>query len=272
MPNKEIDILAYNRAAWDKQSAAGESPWVQPVSAADVARARAGDWSIVLTPTIDVPANWFDPVLGKDGLARKEVLCLASGGGQQATILAAAGASVTSFDNSPEQLAKDAMVADRDTLDLVTEQGDMADLSRFEDESFDLIFHPVSNVFCADIEPVWRECYRVLRANGRLLTGFMNPSFFLFDHDAIERGGALEVRFALPFADVIHLSAVELDARIAAGEALEFSHSLDAQIGGQLAAGFRIEGFYEDRWNDDATPLNEYMPTSMATLAVKLAG
>ena len=55
----------------------------------------------------------------------------------------------------------------------------------------------------------------------------------------------------------------------ASGEGLEFSHSLDAQIGGQLAAGFRLEGFYEDRWDNEATPLNGYMPTSMATLAVK---
>ena len=43
----------------------------------------------------------------------------------------------------------------------------------------------------------------------------------------------------------------------------------DDEIGGQIAAGFAIEGFYEDRWDNEATPLNQYMPTSMATLAVK---
>jgi hypothetical protein len=30
-----------------------------------------------------------------------------------------------------------------------------------------------------------------------------------------------------------------------------------------------IAGFYEDRWDTQATPLNDYMPTSMATLAIK---
>ena len=263
MSDKDIDVLAYNRESWNQQSNTGESPWVQPVNAAEVARARAGDWSIILTPNIAVPAAWFD------GVADKDVLCLASGGGQQTPILAAAGGRVTSFDNSPVQLAKDRAVAERENLHIRLEQGDMADLSRFEDDSFDLIFHPVSNVFCEDIEPVWRECFRVLRARGRLLSGFMNPAYYLFDHEALERGEALTVRFRLPYADITDLTVEELDARMASSEGLEFSHSLDAQIGGQLAAGFRLEGFYEDRWDNEATPLNGYMPTSMATLAVK---
>jgi hypothetical protein len=46
---------------------------------------------------------------------------------------------------------------------------------------------------------------------------------------------------------------------------------LDSQIGGQIAAGFTIAGFYEDKWSDEAIILNKYMPTSMATLAVKPA-
>ncbi|TDJ36375.1 MAG: SAM-dependent methyltransferase, partial [Gammaproteobacteria bacterium] len=73
----------------------------------------------------------------------------------------------------------------------------------------------------------------------------------------------------LPYCDVEDLSPGSLRARIDRREALEFSHSLNDQIGGQLEAGFLIAGFYEDRWNIEATPLNEYMPTSMATLAIK---
>jgi hypothetical protein len=38
-------------------------------------------------------------------------------------------------------------VAERDSLALHTVRGDMADLSAFQAESFDLVFHPVSNVF-----------------------------------------------------------------------------------------------------------------------------
>jgi SAM-dependent methyltransferase len=228
-----------------------------------IAAARQGNWQVILTPNISVPRHWFGDLIGR------RVLCLASGGGQQAPVLAAAGARVTSFDNSDEQLAKDAAVAAREGLTLVTARGDMADLARFEDGSFDLVFHPVSNVFAPDPPTVWRECHRVLAGHGRLLAGFMNPDYYLFDHEDIESGGPLQVRFQLPYADIEHLRPERLAARIAAGEALEFSHSLDAQIGGQIAAGFVIAGFYEDRWNERATPLDRYLPTSMATLAVK---
>ena len=168
------DILLYNRRTWDRQVQRG-NPWTMPVSREAVARARNGDWSIVLTPTKPVPAEWFPPLVGLD------VLCLASGGGQQGPILAAAGANVTVFDNSPAQLAQDRLVADRDGLMIETVQGDMADLRVFPDARFDLIVHPVSNVFVPDVKPVWREAFRVLKPGGVLLSGFMNPVHYLFD-------------------------------------------------------------------------------------------
>jgi ubiquinone/menaquinone biosynthesis C-methylase UbiE len=76
----------------------------------------------------------------------------------------------------------------------------MADLSALASASFDLISHPVANVFVPNINVVWRECYRVLKPGGYLLAGFMNPWFFLFDHDAAERSGELVVTHSLPHA------------------------------------------------------------------------
>lgn len=260
---QHIDILKHNQVAWDNQSRQAESPWVQPVSPEEVADARRGNWQVILTPTKPVPGAWFD------GVINKTLLGLASGGGQQVPLFAAAGAQVTSFDNSPEQLAKDRFVAEREGLDIVYEQGDMADLSRFADETFDLIFHPVSNVFSEAILPVWRHCARVLKPGGRLLSGFMNPDFFMFNHDDIDKGGALQVSYPLPFSDLEQLSEAQIMKRQAQGEALEFSHSLQTQIGGQLDAGLMLAGFYEDRWDSAETPLNDFMPTSMATLAIK---
>lgn len=264
-----IDVIDYNRDAWNRQSTSGTSRWCEPVDLATISRARAGDWQVILTPNLPVPATWFGELGGR------RVLCLASGGGQQAPVLAAAGARVVSFDNSDEQLAKDSLVAEAvidarmAPLDLQIERGDMADLSRFDAGRFELIFHPVSNVFAPDVEAVWRECHRVLVPGGQLLAGFMNPAFYLFDHDDIEEGGALQVARRIPYSDLHDLSESRLAARRARHEALEFSHSLDTQIGGQLAAGFTIAGFYEDRWSDEASPLNAYMPTSMATLAIR---
>lgn len=258
-----MDVVRHNREAWNQESLSGESRWCEPVDAQTVVRAKQGDWEVILTPTIPVPAAWFGNLQGK------RVLCLASGGGQQAPILAAAGASVTSFDNSDEQLAKDRFVATREHLDLTTVQGDMADLSRFSDGEFDLVFHPVSNLFVPSVITVWQECYRVLAKPGRLLSGFMNPDFFLFDHDAIDAGQDLTVRFKLPYSDTEALSELQLQDKRSQGLALEFGHSWDDQLGGQLRAGFLIAGFFEDPWSTDATSLSAYMSSSMATLAVK---
>lgn len=258
-----MDLFEHNRQAWNRQSLSGTSRWCEPVDEATIAAARRGDWQVILTPNRPVPATWFGEIAGA------RVLCLASGGGQQAPVLAAAGADVISFDAADEQLARDAEVAAREGLTLRTVRGDMADLGCFEDARFDLIFHPISNVFVPDVTAVWRECHRVLGDGGRLLAGFMNPDYYLFDHEALERGAPPLATFELPFADVTDLDPERLRARVAAGVALEFSHSLDAQIGGQLAAGFVIAGFYEDRWDAAATPLDRYMATSMATLALR---
>jgi 2-polyprenyl-3-methyl-5-hydroxy-6-metoxy-1,4-benzoquinol methylase len=149
-----MDIFNYNRDAWNHQVAKGNR-WTVPVGPDEVAAARQGDWQIVLTPTQPVPRSWFPPLAGL------EVLCLASGGGQQGPILAAAGANVTVLDASPAQLEQDRRVADREGLELRTVQGDMADLL-FPADRFALIFHPCSNGFVPDVRPVWREACRVL--------------------------------------------------------------------------------------------------------------
>jgi SAM-dependent methyltransferase len=258
-----MDVIAHNRQSWNAQSRSGQSEWCRPVSREEVDRARKGDWNVILTPNKPVPKSWFG------ALDDADLLCLASGGGQQAPILAAAGARVTSFDLSDAQLALDAEVAQREGLPIETLQGDMADLSCFADESFDLIFHSVSNVFAPDPAKVWRECARVLRPGGRLLAGFMNPAFFLFDHEALDQGAQPIAVNALPYADIDHLNSPQVKALLARGEALEYSHSLEVQIGGQLAAGLVLTGLYEDDWSDEATPLNRLMPSSIATLAIK---
>lgn len=258
-----MDHLEHNRDAWNRESSAG-GEWSVPVSAQSVQAAIEGRWEVILTPLKAVPKHWFGELKGK------RVLCLASAGGQQAPILAAAGASVVSFDLSEEQLARDAEVAARDKLELQCVRGDMADLSQFPDDSFDLIFHAVSNVFVPDVEQVWRECFRVLKPKGALLAGYMNPSFFLFDHDESIRSGRLEVKYALPYAEPESLDEARKVEIEKGGRALEFSHSLTSQIGGQTKAGFLIVDLFEDHWTDEL-PYNLYSPSYIATLAMKPA-
>jgi SAM-dependent methyltransferase len=264
MNDEKMDLLAHNRLAWDKE-VERKNPWTIPVTAESVARARKGDWQILLTPTIPVPRDWFP-----ENMPGVKVLCLAGGGGQQGPILAAAGAQVTVFDNSPRQLDQDRLVARREGLEIETIQGDMADLSIFENGRFDLIVHPVSNVFVQDVRPVWREACRVLRPGGVLLAGFTNPVMYLFDFDLIEREKKLKVKYRIPYSDLVSLSEAEKQHYIEEHEPFEFGHTLDDQIGGQIAAGFVLTGFYEDRFPEGEDLLSDYMAVFIATRALKL--
>jgi SAM-dependent methyltransferase len=256
-----MDVRAYNRSAWNRQVEEG-NPWTLPVSPEVIAAARRGEWSLVLTPTKPVPRSWFP-----DDLHGKDVLCLASGGGQQGPVLAAAGANVTVFDNSPRQLEQDRKVARREGLEIRLVEGDMADLSAFPDESFDLIFHPVSNVFVPDVLPVWREAARVMRSGAALLAGFTNPVYYLFDMEAMDGNGPLVAKFRLPYSDLTSLDEKQRKKYMESGYPLEFGHTLEDQIGGQLAAGLLLAGFYEDIHPQAA--LSEYTPSFVATRAVK---
>lgn len=260
MPNP-IDPVAHNREAWDRQVELGNE-WTQPVGPDVVARARNGDWSVVLIGHEPVARDWFP-----DNLTSADLLCLASGGGQQGPVLAAARANVTVFDNSDAQLAQDRMVAEREGLAIQTSQGDMRDLSAFADASFDVVFHPVSNLFCPEILPVWRECYRVLRPGGSLLAGFMNPDIFIFDRESEDARGELIVRHALPYSDLTHLSEEERLRVNGATAPIEYSHTLTDQIGGQLAAGFILTNIVEAPHHAGLTA--KYMPGYIATRAIK---
>ena len=255
-----MNIRSYNREAWNKL-VEQKDRWTRPVSGAEIEQAREGMVSILLTPTKHVPPDWFPPLPGL------KVLCLASGGGQQGPILAAAGADVTVYDNSPRQLEQDRHVAEREGLELRTVEGDMADLSCFEDDSFEFIFHPASNCFAEDVTKVWAEAFRVLAPGGTLVAGMVNPVPFLFDRE-LEKSGVFQLKYGVPYSDAASLPPEELQALIEAGEPLVFAHSLEDQIGGQLAAGFRLIGFYEDDWGGEEA-IDQYCPSSFATRAEK---
>ena len=102
------------------------------------------------------------------------------------------------------------------------------------------------------------------------MTGFMNPVFFMIDHQIEQQEDDLRLKYALPFSDEKSLSKEDKADLLAAGQPFEYGHTLEQQIGGQIESGFVINGFYEDYWTDEATPLNKFTATTMATKAVKL--
>ncbi|TVZ25848.1 methyltransferase family protein [Gillisia sp. Hel_I_86] len=230
-----MDIAKHNKSAWDNY-VDKKDRWTIPVSEEELENAKNGNWSIVLTPKKTVPHNWFPSLTGL------KILGLASGGGQQGPILATLGADVTIFDNSEKQLQQDKILSDKFDLDIKTVQGDMKDLSVFTDESFDLIFNPCSILFVDNVLPVWKECFRVLKPNGILMTGLMNPISLQLDEDN------LKLIYKQPFSDLHSLPTEKLEALKRTKEALIFGHSLTDQIGGQLDAGFTLTAMFEDNW------------------------
>jgi SAM-dependent methyltransferase len=260
-----MNIYDVNRAAWDHAVEQGTNPYTNAIAADVIAAAKQGRWSLSLSACKPVPKDWF-PVL-----AGSKVLCLASAGGQQAPIFAALGADVTVLDASPLQLAQDRFVAERDALNIELVEGDMADLSVFADASFALIYNQPSTLFVPDVAPVWRECSRVLQTGGVLMTGFMNPDEFVFDEEALDNEGRFVVKHPLPYVEHETLSQDVLEQRLRNKEMLHFSHTMEAQLGGLITAGFVLTGFYEDRRSEeDGNPIRHFMPSVYVVRAEKL--
>ena len=229
--------------------------WGRPITHEQYLAAKEGDWSIVLTPTKPVPAEWFPELKGK------KLLGLACGGGQQMPLFAAAGARCTVLDYSERQLESERMVAAREGYEIEIVRADMSKPLPFDDNSFDVIFHPVSNCYIREVEPVWRECYRILRPGGVLLCGLDNGPNYIFD-DATE---SILTR-KLPFDPLTDAALYEECMRDDVG--VQFSHTFAEQVGGQLKAGFMLTHLFED-YNGYGRLHELHIPTFVATRAVK---
>ena len=162
-----IDYTQINAKTWDLWATDG-CRWTLPITHEEYEKTTAENFCVLLTPCIPVPHEWFGELKGK------KVLGLASGGGQQMPVFAKLGAVCTVFDYSDRQLEAEKTVAAREGYNISIVKGDMSKPLPFEDESFDLIFHPVSNVYVEEVYHVWNECYRILKKGGRLLAGLDN--------------------------------------------------------------------------------------------------
>lgn len=229
----------YNAEAWDYEASKGNI-WTDGCTPQQVEQARNGELDMILSPFKQVPHAWIADT--KD----KNVLCLACGGGQQGILLASYGAHVTVFDISEKQLAQDATIAKREGLSLILEQGDMCDLSRFSDKQFDLIYNPTSTCFIDDVQNVYRQCNRILKDGGSLLTSATNPALYLFDEKAALKN-KMKVKYTIPFSDLKSLSEKELARRLKKHDTIEFSHTINDLVGGLCTQGFSIVDLYTDQ-------------------------
>lgn len=228
--------------------------WGRPISHEEYEEARKGNWQVRLTPTVRVPQAWFGDLRGR------KVLGLASGGGQQMPVFAAAGADCTVLDYSEMQLKQERLVADREGYSIEIVRADMTRPLPFADESFDMIFHPVSNDYVKEVGPIFRECFRILKRGGCLLAGLGKEINYAVSEDETR------IVWKLPFNPLENQAQREMLEREDCG--MQFSHTLEEQIGGQLKAGFVLTDLYEDT-NGDGYLHEMNVKTYLATRSVK---
>jgi hypothetical protein len=99
------------------------------------------------------------------------------------------------------------------------------------------------------------------------MAGFCNPLLYIFDFDEWDNNKKLVVKHHIPYSDLEQLPEEQLNQKIESKQTLEFGHSLEDQIGGQISVGFMIDGFYEDNAGGDL--LDPYINTFIATRAIK---
>lgn len=211
----------------------GDVNWSACAAPEQLRSAREGQ--LTLTFGIDgvLPAEWLGDLPGK------RVLCLAGAGGLQGPLLACAGAEVTVLDLSERMLDKDREIAAREGLHMRIEQGNMCDLSRFADASFDLVINPPSLFYVPDVNPVFREVYRVLKPGGTFIMVSSNPIAYVCDWD--EKAQCYKAVNRMPY------SSQEHDGQ---GDWIEYGHTMESYLGGQIAAGFVITGYLENQTED----------------------
>lgn len=244
-----------NSAAVDRWVEEGWE-WGVPISHEEYLRAASGDWSVLLTPTKSVPREWFPELKGA------RVLGLASGGGQQMPVFAALGAECWVLDYSARQIESELLVAEREGYGINALRADMTKPLPYPDGFFDLIFHPVSNCYIREVQPVWNECARVLKKGGLLMSGLDNGVNFLFDEEDESR-----LTGSLPYDPLANPE--QMKALMDGDYGVQFSHSVSEQIGGQLRAGLTLLDVYDDV-NGVGLLSERGVPTFWATLSRKI--
>lgn len=228
--------------------------WGIPITHEVYEKALNGEWGVYLTPTKTMPKEWFP-----ESIKGLKVLGLASGGGQQMPVFAALGAECTVLDYSTRQLESEKMVAEREGYPIRMIQYDMTQPLPFADGEFDIIFHPVSNCYVENVEDIFKECARILKKGGILVCGLDNGMNFISTDEV-----TIDQQF--PFNPLKNPAQMEMLKKEDGG--VQFSHTMEEQIGGQLKAGFCLTHLYED--TNGYGRLHELnIPSFIATRAVR---
>jgi SAM-dependent methyltransferase len=227
----------HNARAWDKL-ARRQVPLARPATNEDLAR----------------PLDLVDPLNWLGGsVTGLQVLCLAAGGGRHSAIYAAAGARVTVVDISGQMLALDRAVAAERKLDIRAVQTSMDELSMFAGGQFDIVIHPVSTCYVADVSRTFAEVARVTKPGGLYISQHKSPTSL----QAEVRPTGTGYRLTEPYYRDGPLPPVE-PCRIREPGTLEFLHRWEQLVGGICRAGFVIEDLVEPLHADTGAAVGSF--------------
>ena len=226
------DPSNFNQSKWDELVARGVQ-YSRPLLDLNPTSARA---------FLD-PYGLLGEVQGKD------VLCLASAGGQQSAAFAVLGARVSVIDLSTAMLERDRQAAAHYRLPIDAQQGDMRDLSRYPDRAFDLVYHPYSINFIPDPNPVFDEVARVLRPGGLYHLYFHNP--FLMgttEQDWNGEGYSMRVFYenGAEMVDDVWEFEDEQGQLVRVEGPRAFRHNLGPLLNRLIGLGFLLLGMWEE--------------------------
>ena len=232
------EFARYNQDKWDALSRAGVA-YARPMLELDTAAA------LHLVDPDGVFAAHHVALEGAD------VLCLAAGGGQQSAAFALLGATVTVFDLSQEQLARDRQAAAHYGVHVDVVNGDMRDLSRFAGDAFDVVWHAHSLNFVPDVAQVHGQVARVLRPGGIYRLSWNNPFTHTVDEGSWTGEGYL---LSYPYVDgrdvnelYPHWTVEGADGQVHKLEGpKEYVHTLSTVVNSLAGHGFVIVHAAED--------------------------
>jgi len=181
------------------------------------------------------PLNQMFPINVITNVKGKDVLCLASGGGQQSAVFGILGANVTVVDIADGQLVGDKKAAERYGYKVTTIQGDMSDLSDLKDDSFDLVFQAPSMGYVPNVKQVYSEVARILRSGGLYRADAQNPLSQFVDESSWDGKG---YRIYVPYA-------IKEKKRAEDKNVFEYRHYLSEAFNGLIECGFVIEKVQE---------------------------
>lgn len=199
-------------------------------------------------------------------LSQKDVLCLASGGGQQSVAFALLGADVTVLDFSQEQLDKDQFAAEKYQVELRRIKADMRDLSALDNASFDVVYQPYSINYIPNATSVFDEVNRVLKPGGFYDLMLHNPyvhgtwkdGCWVNEWEEAELWQAKGYPIWQPYKDGYPIETYDPNwnftnrdqESVKIKSPQEYRHTLSTVLNGLISRGFEILKFEEELGQD----------------------